>query len=104
MLLSMSAEKLPVLICIIAVLIIHFPLAMLGAMRLLKYKNKGLPLVVWHLLVQFVFIIGPIACLLVHKKNSEVKVYKAFVPPADNPDGDPVEVDVTFVPKNDEQK
>ena len=100
----MSADKVPLLIGIIAVLIVHFPLAMIGAMRLLKYKNKGLPLVAWHLIVQFIFVIGPIACILVHNKNSEVKVYKAFVPPADNPNGDPVEVDVTFVPKNDEEK
>lgn len=101
MLLAIAPEKVPVLIGIVAVLIIHYPLAMVAVMRLLKYKNKFLPLVVWHLVVQLVFVIGPVACILVHKKTSEIKVYKAFVPPADDPDGKPVETDVTFVTKND---
>ena len=104
MLLAISADKVPLLIGIIAVLVIHYPLAMIGVMRLLKYKNKVLPLWLWHILVQLLFIIGPAVCILVHPKNSEVKVYKAFAPPPDDPNGDPVETDVTFAPKQDEEK
>ncbi len=103
MLLAIAPEKVPLLIGIIAVLIIHYPLAMMAVMRLLKYKNKFLPLVVWHLLVQLLFIVGPVVCLLVHTKTSEIKVYKAFLPPADDPNGKPVETDVTFVTKKDDK-
>ena len=104
MLLAIAPEKVPLLVGIVAVLIIHYPLAMIAVMRLLKYKNKFLPLVVWHIIVQIVFVIGPIICILVHPKTSEIKVYKAYVPPADDPDGKPVETDVTFVTKKDDEK
>ena len=104
MLLAVAPEKVPLLIGIIAVLIIHYPLAMIAVMRLLKYKNKVLPLVAWHLIVQLAFVVGPIICILVHTKTSEIKVYKAFVPPADDPEGTPVETDVTFVSKQDKYK
>lgn len=102
MLLAISAEKVPLLVGIIAVLVIHYPLAMIAVMRLLKYKNKFLPLVVWHIMVQLLFIIGPIVCILVHPKTSEIKVYKAYLPPADDPNGKPVETDVTFATKKDD--
>lgn len=104
MLLAIAAEKVPLLIGIIAVLIIHYPLAMIAVMRLLKYKHKVLPLWLWHILVQLLFVVGPILCILVHPKSSEIKVYKAFTPPPDDPDGTPVETDVTFATKKDEEK
>ena len=104
MLLAIAAEKVPLLIGIIAVLIIHYPLAMISVMRLLKYKHKVLPLWLWHILVQLLFVVGPILCILVHPKSSEIKVYKAFAPPPDDPDGKPVETDVTFATKQDEEK
>ena len=100
MLLAISPEKVPLLIGIIAVLIIHYPLAMISIMRLLKYKNKGLPVVVWHFVVQLLFVVGPVVCILVHNKNSEIKVYKAHVPATDDPDGELKEVEVTFAEKN----
>ena len=103
MLLAIAADKVPLLIGIIAVLVIHYPLAMIAVMRLLKYEHKVLPLWLWHILVQLLFIIGPAVCILVHPKSSPVKVYKTFAPPPDNPDGDPVETDVTFAPKQDEE-
>ena len=103
MLLAISPEKVPLLIGIIAVLIIHYPLAMIAVMRLLKYKHKVLPLWLWHIIVQIVFIIGPVICIFVHPKTSEIRVYKAYVPPADDPNGKPVETDVTFATKQDEK-
>ncbi|MBR5145847.1 MAG: hypothetical protein IKV34_04205 [Clostridia bacterium] len=102
MLLAISAEKVPLLVGIIAVLVIHYPLAMIAVMRLLKYKHKVLPLWLWHILVQLLFIVGPIVCILVHPKTSEIKVYKAYLPPADDPNGKPVETDVTFATKKDD--
>ena len=99
MLLAISAEKVPLLVGIIAVLVVHYPLAMIGVMRLLKYQNKILPLWLWHILVQILFVIGPVFCILVHPKTSEIRVYKAFVPPPSDPNGDPVETDVTFATK-----
>lgn len=104
MLLAISAEKVPLLVGIIAVLVIHYPLAMIAVMRLLKYKHKVLPLWLWHILVQLLFIVGPIVCILVHPKTSEIKVYKAYLPPADDPNGKPVETDVTFATKKDNEK
>ena len=104
MLLAISAEKVPLLVGIIAVLVIHYPLAMIAVMRLLKYKHKVLPLWLWHILVQLLFIVGPIVCILVHPKTSEIKVYKAYLPPADDPNGKPVETDVTFATKKDDEK
>ena len=103
MLLAISADKVPLLIGIIAVLVVHYPLAMIGVMRLLKYQNKVLPLWLWHILVQILFVIGPVFCILVHPKTSEIRVYKAFAPPPDNPNGDPVETDVTFATKKDDK-
>lgn len=104
MLLAISAEKVPLLVGIIAVLVIHYPLAMIAVMRLLKYKHKVLPLWLWHIMVQLLFIVGPIVCILVHPKTSEIKVYKAYLPPADDPNGKPVETDVTFATKKDDEK
>ena len=104
MLLAISAEKVPLLVGIIAVLVIHYPLAMIAVMRLLKYKHKVLPLWLWHIMVQLLFIVGPIFCILVHPKTSEIKVYKAYLPPADDPNGKPVETDVTFATKKDNEK
>ena len=103
MLLALSADKVPLLIGIIAVLVVHYPLAMIGVMRLLKYQNKVLPLWLWHILVQILFVIGPVFCILVHPKTSEIRVYKAFAPPPDDPYGDPVETDVTFTTKKDDK-
>ena len=103
MLLALSADKVPLLIGIIAVLVVHYPLAMIGVMRLLKYQNKVLPLWLWHILVQILFVIGPVFCILVHPKTSEIRVYKAFAPPPDDPNGNPVETDVTFATKKDDK-
>ena len=103
MLLAISADKVPLLIGIIAVLVVHYPLAMIGVMRLLKYQNKVLPLWLWHILVQILFVIGPVFCILVHPKTSEIRVYKAFAPPPDDPNGNPVETDVTFATKKDDK-
>lgn len=77
MLLAISADKLPIIFAIAAVLLIHYPLAVLAAGRILQYKTRGLPEWIWHIIIQLVIIVGPIICLLVHpKKACEKKVYK----------------------------
>ena len=43
MLLAIAPEKIPVVIAIAAVLLIHYPLAVIATGRILKYKAKGLP-------------------------------------------------------------
>ena len=79
MLLAIAPEKIPVVIAIAAVLLIHYPLAVIATGRILKYKAKGLPDWIWHLIIQLLFIIGPTVFILLHRAgNSQIRVYKRF--------------------------
>lgn len=79
MLLAIAPEKIPVVIAIAAVLLIHYPLAVIATGRILKYKAKGLPDWIWHLIIQLLFIIGPTVFVLLHRAgNSQIRVYKRF--------------------------
>mgnify|MGYP001625212573 CR=1 FL=1 len=79
MLLAIAPEKIPVVIAIAAVLLIHYPLAVIATGRILKYKAKGLPDWIWHLIIQLLFIIGPTVFILLHRVgNSQIRVYKRF--------------------------
>ena len=79
MLLAIAPEKIPVVIAIAAVLLIHYPLAVITTGRILKYKAKGLPDWIWHLIIQLLFIIGPTVFILLHRAgNSQIRVYKRF--------------------------
>ena len=79
MLLAIAPEKIPVVIAIAAVLLIHYPLAVIATGRILKYKAKGLPDCIWHLIIQLLFIIGPTVFILLHRAgNSQIRVYKRF--------------------------
>ena len=79
MLLAIAPEKIPVVIAIAAVLLIHYPLAVISTGHILKYKAKGLPDWIWHLIIQLLFIIGPTVFILLHRAgNSQIRVYKRF--------------------------
>jgi len=97
---GISADKIPLFITIIAVLVVHYPLAIIGVSRLLKYKNKFLPSFLWHIIVQLLFVVGPIICILIHNKHSEIKIYKTKIASADNPDV-VEEKEVTFADRAD---
>ena len=76
---AIAPEKIPVVIAIAAVLLIHYPLAVIATGRILKYKAKGLPDWIWHLIIQLLFIIGPTVFILLHRAgNSQIRVYKRF--------------------------
>lgn len=67
------------IIAIAAVLLIHYPLAVIATGRILRYKAKGLPDWIWHLIIQLLFIVGPVIFILLHRKsNSQIRVYKRF--------------------------
>lgn len=79
MLLAIAQEKIPIVIAIAAVLVIHYPLAVIATGRILKFKAKGLPDWIWHIIIQLVFIVGPTVFILLHRKNnSQIRVYKKF--------------------------
>ena len=70
MILALSPEKATILIIVACVLIAHYGLAVFSTSRLLKYKAKGLPDWVWHVIVQLFFIVGPIVFLIIHSKSN----------------------------------